>query len=99
MKSMMLAMMLALAVMFAAAGSGWAADATTGFMDRPGSKQQIACPVKGGQINKNLYVDYQGQRVFFCCPECIPIFKTNPEAFLEKMREQGVVPEKSPGGK
>ena len=99
MKRLMIALMLALAVAFAGAGSGWAADPTTGLMDRPGPKQQIACPVKGGKINKNLYTDYQGQRVYFCCPECIPIFKTNPEAFLKKMREQGVVPERSPGAR
>ena len=95
MKSMILAMMLALA----AAGIGWAGDPTTGFMERPSPKQQAACPVIGGQINKNLYVDYQGQRVYFCCPECITVFKTNPEAYLQKMREQGVVPEKSPGAR
>lgn len=91
MKKMMLAMMLALAVAFAAAGIGWAAD--------PGSKQQVACPIQGGKVNKNLYADYQGQRVYFCCAECIPIFKANPEAYLKKMRDQGVVPEKTPGGK
>jgi YHS domain-containing protein len=99
MKSMMLAMMLALAVAFASGGVGWAGEPTTGFMDKPMPKQQVACPVKGGKINKDIYVDYQGQRVYFCCPECIPIFKTNPEAFLRKMREQGVVPEKSPGAR
>ena len=68
-------------------------------MERPSPKQQVACPVKGGKINQELYVDYQGQRIYCCCPECLPIFKTNPEAFLQKMQEQGVVPEKAPAGK
>ncbi len=53
----------------------------------------------GNKINKNIYTDYQGQRIYFCCPGCIDVFKKNPEAYLKKMREQGVAPEKTPGGK
>ncbi len=32
------------------------------------AKDQTTCPVMGGLINKNLYADYQGNRVYFCCP-------------------------------
>lgn len=60
--------------------------------------EQAACPVLGGKINKNIYADYQGQRVYFCCPGCPEAFKKNPEAYLKKMREQGVTPEKIPTG-
>ena len=69
------------------------------MMETPARKTQVACPVQGGKINKDLYVDYQGQRVYFCCPACIPIFNKDPENYLRKMREQGVLPEKIPGGK
>jgi YHS domain-containing protein len=62
-------------------------------------KPQTVCPVMGGTINKELYVDYQGQRVYFCCPACVEPFKKEPEKYLKKMKEQGVTPEKSPGGK
>lgn len=99
MKRMMLTVIVALVLAFSLAGAGLAADPTTSWMDRPGHRQQTACPVQGGKINQELYVDYQGQRVYFCCPECIPIFKKNPEAYLKKMREQGVVPQNTPGGK
>ncbi len=71
-------------------------------MDKSGplvGKQQTVCPVQHGRINKELYADYQGQRVYFCCPECIPIFKKNPEAYLKRMEQEGVAPEKVPGGK
>ena len=30
-----------------------------------GSPQQF-CPVMGGKINKDLYADYEGKRVYFC---------------------------------
>ena len=97
MKNLMIAI-VSLALAFSLAGAGWAAPPP--MIDQPlAGKSQIACPVQGGKINKDLYVDYQGQRVYFCCAECIPIFKKNPEAYLKKMREQGVVPEKTPGGR
>jgi YHS domain-containing protein len=100
---MIITVIVALVLAFSSAGAVFAGDPTQGLLDKPGpvqtGKQQVACPVLGGKINKNLYVDYQGQRIYFCCPECIPIFKKNPEDYLKKMREQGVVPEKTPGGK
>jgi YHS domain-containing protein len=59
-------------------------------------KAQTTCPVMGGDINKNIYADYKGQRVYFCCTGCDAEFKKNPDKYLEKMKSQGVTPEKSP---
>ena len=98
MKRMTITMILTLVLAFSAAGTGWTAPPP--LMDQPlAGKSQIACPVQGGKINKEIYTDYQGQRVYFCCPACIDIFKKDPEKFLRKMQEKGVVPEKTPGGK
>jgi len=95
-------MMITVIVVLSLAGAGWAADPTAGLMDKSGplvGKQQTACPVQHGRINKELYADYQGQRVYFCCPECIPIFKKTPEAYLKRMEQEGVTPEEAPGAK
>jgi YHS domain-containing protein len=65
----------------------------------PGSslaKDQTTCPVMGGLINKNIYADYQGNRVYFCCPPCLKEFKKNPEKCVKKMQEQGITLAKSP---
>ena len=35
---------------------------------------QKTCPVMGGEINKETYSDYDGKRVYFCCPGCIGEF-------------------------
>jgi YHS domain-containing protein len=78
---------------FLAAGLAAADDAAAQ------GKPQTVCPVMGGPINKNVYVDYQGQRPYFCCPACIGIFKKEPEKYLQKLKEQGVTPEKTPGGR
>lgn len=62
----------------------------------PKGTAQKKCPVMSGSINKNIFVDYKGYRIYFCCSGCDSEFKSNPEKYLQKMKEQGVVPEKSP---
>jgi len=60
---------------------------------------QTKCPVRGGTINKNVYTDYQGKRIYFCCPPCVADFKKNPEKYMKKFEEEGVVLEEAPGTK
>ncbi|MCK8602858.1 YHS domain-containing protein [Desulfoferrobacter suflitae] len=57
---------------------------------------QTICPVMGGAIDKNVYVDYQGKRVYFCCESCKEQFMQEPEKYMEKLEAQGVTLEKSP---
>ena len=57
---------------------------------------QVNCPVMGGEINKDLYADYKGKRVYFCCPACIETFNKDPEKQIKKLQEEGVVLEKTP---
>ena len=59
-------------------------------------KPQTACPVLQGNIDKIIYVDYKGQRIYFCCAGCDAEFKKDPEKYLKKMEAQGITPEKSP---
>ena len=51
---------------------------------------QKTCPIMGGAIDKKLYADHNGKRVYFCCPGCEPQFKKNPKAFIKKLESQGV---------
>jgi YHS domain-containing protein len=81
---------LVLVLALAVAGPGLAASPATA-----GQAQEV-CPVLGGKINKGLCADYQGQRVYFCCPGCVGPFQKDPEKYLQKMKGQGVTPEKSP---
>lgn len=52
---------------------------------------QAVCLVMGGKINKKLYTDTQGQRVYFCCAMCQPKFKADPDSFFLKAAADGVV--------
>ena len=63
------------------------------------AQPQTTCPVLGGKINKQTYTAYKGQRIYFCCQGCDAQFKKNPEKYLQKMKEQGVTPEKTPAKK
>jgi len=52
---------------------------------------QAQCPVMGDKINKEIFVDYQGQRVYFCCNGCQGTFLKNPDKYLKKMAKENVV--------
>ncbi len=54
-------------------------------------KPQANCPVMGGKIDKDVYLDYQGQRVYFCCPSCKENFLKDPEKYFEKIEKDGVL--------
>ncbi|MCL4503592.1 MAG: YHS domain-containing protein [Deltaproteobacteria bacterium] len=62
-------------------------------------KPQTVCPVLGGKVNKQIYVDYQGKRVYLCCQGCEAQFKKDPEKFMKKIQEQGITLEKCPEAK
>jgi len=47
--------------------------------------EQITCPVMGGPINKNIFAEYKGKKVYFCCPGCAEKFKANPEKYVAKL--------------
>ena len=57
---------------------------------------QAKCPVLGGNVDKNVYADYKGYRIYFCCKGCDEEFKKNPEKYLEKLKAEGVKLEKTP---
>ncbi len=52
-------------------------------------KPQSTCPVLGGPVNKDLYVDYQGKRIYVCCAGCIDEVKKDPAKYIDKLRKSG----------
>ncbi|UCC98646.1 MAG: YHS domain-containing protein [Phycisphaerales bacterium] len=47
--------------------------------------EQTTCPVMGGAINKDIFIEYQGKKVYFCCPGCEDQFKEEPEKYIAKL--------------
>lgn len=59
-------------------------------------KVQTTCPLMGGKINKEIFVDHGGKRVYFCCKGCIAPFKKNPQKYIKALEKSGVTLEKAP---
>ena len=59
-------------------------------------KHQATCPVMGGKIDKAVYVDFEGKRVYFCCKGCPPEFNKDPAKYIKKLEAEGITLEKTP---
>jgi YHS domain-containing protein len=91
-----MAFALALAVCGARAESK---TANAAVADPPVPKKQTVCPVQGGPVKSDVFVDYEGKRIYFCCPGCIESFKKDPARYLDKLKQAGVTPEPAPTAK
>ena len=60
------------------------------------AKAQTTCPVLGGAINKSLFVDVEGKRIYVCCGGCIKKIKNDPAKYIKVLEDQGVTLEKAP---
>jgi YHS domain-containing protein len=50
------------------------------------SIEQTTCPVmEGNKIDKNIFVEYKGKKVHFCCADCKGKFLAEPEKYLAKL--------------
>ena len=47
--------------------------------------EQTTCPVMGGAIDKELFVEYKGKKVYFCCAGCEEQFNKEPEKYIAKL--------------
>lgn len=44
------------------------------IQEGPAPQNQELCPVMGGKVDRSVFKDYEGKRVYFCCPACIDRF-------------------------
>lgn len=63
------------------------------------AKVQTTCPVMGGKINKDHYVDAKGNRIYVCCPGCIGKIKADPDTYIKKLEDAGVALDPAPADK
>ena len=47
--------------------------------------EQTVCPVTGEKIDKNVFVEYKGKKVYFCMESCKTAFEKNPEKYIAKL--------------
>jgi YHS domain-containing protein len=47
--------------------------------------EQTVCPVMAGPVNKDIFTEYKGKKVYFCCAGCKTKFEEAPEKYLGKL--------------
>ena len=68
-----------------AAASTEPAEQTVAAAEQTAVAEQTTCPVMGGAIDKNIFIEYKGKKVYFCCPGCEEQFKKEPEKYIAKL--------------
>lgn len=49
---------------------------------------QATCPVMGGEIDPKVSINFQGQKVFFCCAGCGKKFQNEPATYEAKLKAE-----------
>jgi YHS domain-containing protein len=88
-------LVVGLALAFAApAGEEGAKPADPPAEKKKDVKAQETCPVEGGKIDRAVFKEYDGKRVYFCCKDCIAAFDKDPAKYVKKLEDAGVTLEK-----
>ena len=60
---------------------------------------QTTCPIMdGNEINKSIYADHDGKRIYFCCRACVAEFKKDPGTYVKQIEDEGITLDKTPEG-
>ena len=61
------------------------------------AKQQTHCPVmQRYPVDKTQWIDMKGKRIYVCCKGCINQIRANPDKYIKRLEDQGIVLEKAP---
>lgn len=66
-------------------GDDTSIDATEGRRHTIHQALHKICPVMGNDIDPEVFTDFFGVRVFFCCPPCIKKFTNKPQEYLSNL--------------
>ena len=59
---------------------------------------QKLCPVMNEPISPDLYVDFEGKRIYVSCTHSLDIVKANPKKFVRQLESEGITLERVPKG-
>lgn len=61
------------------------------------AKEQTHCPVMVRYpVDKTQWIDIKGYRIYTCCKGCINQIKANPDKYIKRLEDKGVVIAKAP---
>jgi YHS domain-containing protein len=88
--------------LYAEEPSGKTAEPQPKKEDIQNSKKQIYCPIMGNKVDdvdRKLFVDYKGKRIYVCCSRCLSIVKADPEKYIKALEAKGIVLDETPKDK
>jgi len=53
----------------------------------------------GGEIDKKLFVDAEGKRIYACCGGCLPKIRKEPAKYIKQLEDAGAVLDRAPEAK
>jgi YHS domain-containing protein len=68
-----------------------AVSAGSGGLIGEAGKPQTVDVFSGKPVNMGVYADHGGQRVYFCCPTSREKFLADPQGYVRKIRERGII--------
>lgn len=54
------------------------------------AKMQTMDAFSGKPINRTIFADHEGKRIYFCCDQSRFDFRNNPKKYLDEFAKQGV---------
>ncbi len=57
----------------------------------PSSQTQVTCPISGKAVDPNACTIHLGKCIYFCSKACAEDFAKEPEKYLKKLEEEGMV--------
>ncbi len=52
---------------------------------------QTQCPVSKEPIDRNIFDDHNGKRIYMCCKKCRSKFRRNPGKFVQALAAEGII--------
>jgi len=68
-------------------------EATSGAQTQASTVKgtQKVCPIRKKPIDPDVSMEYQGQKIYFCCAGCDEKFKADSETYFKEMKSRGEV--------
>ncbi len=51
---------------------------------------EVRCPVSGEKIDRKVFVETKGMKVYFCCTKCIEKYKADPAKYVTQVKSQQI---------
>ncbi len=71
-------------------------DAASTNKTATAGKPQTTCPVMGGPIDRSIFVDAAGKRIYLCCGGCVGKVHKEPGKYIQQLEAAGIVLEAAP---